>query len=410
MRYLPLIKVFHENQEDSRALYERRFSDLCTFHLDIEIGGYAAFFCLTPEIVSSLIKIYKMDKGVQKLRDRLPDAAIDQFAKRCLIDEIVLTNNIEGVNSTRRDIENVLNDLRKKDPRKRFVGLVQKYQALQRKETLSLKTCADIRAVYDDLFLSEIQENDPENVPDGEIFRKGPVSVMSPTGREIHRGLFPEEKIRICMEKTLEFTQDSDCEMLIRISVLHYLLGYIHPFYDGNGRLSRFISSYLLSHELDPLIGYRISYTIKQNIKEYYGAFKICNDPRNFGDLTPFVSMFTTIIRQSMEQLQEALRKRHMRLNEYAKKIRGIPCLQSGKLDQLCFLLVQAQLFSEQGIPTRDLLSELDFSRTTLSKRLGVFEDMELLLSRKVGREWFYGIRLEELDALAASSCSQIDG
>ena len=120
--------------------------------------------------------------------------------------------------------------------------------------------------------------------------------------------------------------------------------------------------------------------------------------------------MFISIIRQSMEQLLKALRKRHVRLNEYAKKIRGIPCLQSGKLDQLCFLLVQAQLFSERGIPTKDLLSELGFSRAPLSARLRVFREKELLLSRKVGREWFYGIRLEELDTLAALLESQIDG
>ena len=60
---------------------------------------------------------------------------------------------------------------------------------------------------------------------------------------------------------------NDDINFLIRIAVFHYAFGYIHPFYDGNGRTSRFISSYLLSQRLEDLVSFRLSYTIKLNIK-----------------------------------------------------------------------------------------------------------------------------------------------
>ena len=75
-----------------------------------------------------------------------------------------------------------------------------------------------------------------------------------------------EKTIKAAVDSALAQTYEN-IEILIRISIFHYLIGYIHPFYNGNGRLSRFVSSYLLSRDLEPLLSYRLSYTIKENIK-----------------------------------------------------------------------------------------------------------------------------------------------
>ena len=101
--------------------------------------------------------------------------------------------------------------------------------------------------------------------------------MFSATQKEIHKGLYPESKIMDAMEKSLVILEDKNLDPLIKIAIFHYLFGYIHPFYDRNGRTSRFISSYLLTKVLNNLIGYRISFTIIEHIKEYYDAFKICN-------------------------------------------------------------------------------------------------------------------------------------
>ena len=110
------------------------------------------------------------------------------------------------------------------------------------------------------------------------------------------------------MTKSLEFLNCDDVNILFRIAIFHYIFGYIHPFYDGNGRMSRFISSVLLYNNLNTkILAFRLSYTIKQNINEYYKAFKECNDPKNKGDLTPFVFMFFDIILKAMDNLEASL-------------------------------------------------------------------------------------------------------
>lgn len=170
-------------------------------------------------------------------------------------------------------------------------------------ESISFERPEGIRKIYDDIFGNEIND-----LPDGKIFRKESVSVHSSAGKEIHRGLYPESKIIEAMSSSLDFLNNNKTDILIRTAVFHYLFGYIHPFYDGSGRTSRFISSYLLSKELTGLIGYRISYTIKGHIKAYYDAFKECNHPDSRGDLTPFLEMFLTVIDISEKQLYEVLR------------------------------------------------------------------------------------------------------
>ena len=86
------------------------------------------------------------------------------------------------------------------------------------------------------------------------------------------------------MDDAINILNDDDIDPLFRISIFHYLFGYIHPFYNGNGRLNRFISSYYLANTLESIMGYRLSYTIKENINKYYKSFKVVNEEINKGD------------------------------------------------------------------------------------------------------------------------------
>lgn len=135
------------------------------------------------------------------------------------------------------------------------------------KEKIDFKTCTDIRRFYDDFALDEIKTENPANIPDGLIFRKGSVSISTGTDKTIHKGVYPEPALIEVLEKALAFLNDENIPLLIRVPVFHYLFGYIHPFYDGNGRTSRFITSYYLNEELHTIVGIRISVNIKNSSK-----------------------------------------------------------------------------------------------------------------------------------------------
>lgn len=387
-----LSKLYYKDKIEYEETYKSRFNNESTFHFNIKIHENEAFCCITPEIFNLSNEISKLDKKIFELEKKLPQAAINQFAKKSLIDEIVQTNYIEGVHSTRKEINLILSEPVNNKIRRRFKGLVAKYQMLS-KETIPLKTCEDIRKIYDELVLNEVTEDDPQNAPDGILFRKEIAEVTTETQKVIHRGLYPEEKITNYMEQSLRILNDEGIPILIRISVFHYLFGYIHPFYDGNGRTSRFISSYLLSRNYEYLIGYRLSYTIKENLGNYYEAFRLSNDDKSKGDITPFVIMFLKIIFQSMSNLFEALYKRYESLNKYKQLLEN-----RKEIDiNVSYVLLQATLFSDIGITKEELCETVGISRSTLQHRLKVIDEKGYLITNKIGRENCYKLNIEAL-------------
>ena len=96
---------------------------------------------------------------------------------------------------------------------------------------------------------------------------------------------------------------------IIKIAISHYYFGYIHPFYDGNGRTSRFINSLYLSKEYDELTAISLSSMIENN-KTYYDMFDKTNSVINKGELNYFINNFLSFIKEGQESLIEELKQK----------------------------------------------------------------------------------------------------
>ena len=186
MEYKELKSLSYGNESEYLKEYLSRFESPNAIKLDFHIGKHQAFFLQNVEVMTLAYKIAKLDMKVHKLSQELPGVALEQYSKKCLIDEIVLTNKIEGVHSSRKEIGEALDILenqseKRKGKSSRFVGLVNKYLKLVYAETISLEKSEDVRKIYDEIFLEEIVHENPSNRPDGKIFRKESVSVWNHT-------------------------------------------------------------------------------------------------------------------------------------------------------------------------------------------------------------------------------------
>ena len=401
MAYKDLKTLYYGNNENYAKEYMNRFNSEETIKLNFYIGENQAFFIQNAEVWKIAFNIAKLDKKIGELCNELPGVAINQYSRKCLIDEIVITNKIEGVHSSRKEIGEALDILesqsKNKGKHRRFLSLVNKYLKLIKHENISLETCRDIRNIYDEVFLDEVINENPSNAPDGEYFRKDVVAVHSETDKVIHTGLTPESKIIDSITQALSFLNDESVEALFRICIFHYLIEYIHPFYDGNGRLGRFILSYGISKTLTPLISFRISETIKENIKAYYKAFKTCNDQRNLGDVTPFLLMQLEMIFSAMKELENSLNEKLATWNKYEEAIQKQS--NNPELLRLYSFLIQAALFSEKGISMMDLQQNMKSSIYMIKKLMCEIPKGMIVIKIK-NKYKYYSVNLEKLNTI----------
>lgn len=403
MEYELLSKIFYKKPTEYESIYDARFNSEASIKLPIKIHENVGFIFNTNEITKLLVKIYKTINKINLLRTHLPNIAINSYIIKSLKDEIVLTNEIEGVRSTRKEIEDAIDSI-KNDKSARFKGLVDKYFKLISNEIIPLNNCEDIRTIYDALVLPEIEK---ENLPDGILFRKEPVQVVSATQKEKHRGIMPESKIIESLDLCLDFLKNDDIDSLIKISAFHYLFGYIHPFYDGNGRTSRFISSYLIKNELDILLALKLSYTVKNNINKYYKAFDVCNDRKNKGDITFFVVTFLELLSQASDDLYTKIADLNDQLNYYNNIINTLvnEKVLNDKQAKCIFILCQNRLFDDTYMNMNTLTELLEKSDTTTRKILKSLESKNLLVKSRNKNQYLYSANLDSLSSQNFTKC-----
>lgn len=402
MEYKLLSSFFYQGKEVYEETYRRRIESESTYHFSLKINKYNGFVVLNHEILQKIEHVMSLDKKLLIQMNSVPRIALAQYTKRCLVDEIKMTNEIEGVNSSRREINEILNAKEKQNDHKRFYGLVKKYEMLLKDEKIKLSSCQDIRNLYNEFALKDVIEENTVNEPDGEIFRKDGVSVLGSNDRVIHEGVYPESKIIESMSESLNVLNDNSYDFLIRIAVFHYMFGYIHPFYDGNGRTSRFISSYLLSQKLEFLVACRLSCTIKENVQTYYKAFKIVNDEKNRGDLTSFVIVFLEILAKSIESLCESLEERKNKLEYYERAAEKV-AKGDEKIFNVIYVLIQNTLFGDEGMGVEEIYQILKptVGKSKIRNYISLLKEKEILLVKKDGRKELFDVNTEKLAEFA---------
>ena len=152
-----------------------------------------------------------MQRLLQK-KSVLPKAAQEKFFNLLLINELQSTNEIESIHSSKREISEALAKKDSDSPSlRRFAGMATLYSYLD-KEVQILEP-KDFRKIYDVLVGNEVSK---EDILDGDIFRKGRVSVYS--GNDIiHHGLATEADINNGLADLIRFMNYDNLPKLYKI-------------------------------------------------------------------------------------------------------------------------------------------------------------------------------------------------
>jgi Fic family protein len=397
VKFISLTKYFYQHtQEEYETEYIRRLEAPFTVHFNIPIhqynrkNAYPAFLCYTGEILRLVEKFYKTYEQFLYTVNTVPPVVLYQFTRLSIVEEVKSTNDIEGVRSTKKEIREIIE--KKGAHYHRLQSVVHQYLELLGKEEIKFETCQDIRNFYDDFTHQEITRENPQNRLDGSLFRKEPVQIEAATGKTIHQGLYPESRIIEALDQALRILHSEEYPLLIRLALFHYFFVYIHPFYDGNGRTDRFITSYFLSRQFHRLLAVRLSIYIKRNQSRYYHMLEEADSERNRGDMTPFVMGFLDILIGSTEDTIGVLSRKNEQMRKYESRIDAFQ-LQDKLLKEIYITLLQAALFYGEGISMADLMKVTGKNRGTIQKRIDEIPGNHLIVT-KAGKTNYYKLNL----------------
>ena len=399
MKYMH--KIFHmKDPQEAGAIHELRMKGEATTKLAFKIKPYGfpddfrAYYVPTNETMMKIGTVYSQDDRLNRLNRRLPGVAKDHYIFECLIDELQSTNSLEGVQSTREEfVRSARAQPANNKKRMRFGSMVRSYGQLLSNELSRLETPEDIHEIFHRISSEELEEQD---LPDGDLFRAGETYVLkkSGSGEAIHKGVSPESEIKSSLNTFIELlNNDEKIPPLIRIITGHYYFGYIHPFYDGNGRTSRFISSMYLNMELSQLSAISLSRGCNRDLNKYLEAFEMTNKFSSKGELNYFIDRMLDIMIKEQEKMIGELTEKLELLNFYKEKISKDGYEQGSMKHELMFILSQHYLFSnsKEGLKVKELATICHQSEYTIRKNLHALLSDDVII-RKGKKPVYYSL------------------
>lgn len=235
----------------------------------------------------------------------------DTYLISSLIEEAITSSQLEGAATTRRVAKDMIRSGRTpKDHSERMI--FNNYNAMQ-----FIRDFADEEVTPGFIFelhrILTIDTLAPEDQHKAGAFRDATdhICVYSQDDKLLHvpppAAELPERLQAIC-----NFINDESTDSLrfihpvIKAIVVHFMMGYDHPFVDGNGRTARALFYLVMAKSRYWLIEYiSISRVIKQSPGRYLEAY--LHTETDGGDLTYFIIHQLSVIRQAIDDLHSYL-------------------------------------------------------------------------------------------------------
>jgi len=250
-------------------------------------------------------------------------ATRDRYVMNSLIEEAITTSQLEGAATTGKVAKEMIRSGRKpRDKSERMV--VNSYRAMQfirevRNRQLSPKIVFELHRLVTDQTL--------EN-PEAAGRLRGPeeaVAVYDPRDQSLlheppEAAALPARLAALC-DFANHKTPDYFIHPVVRAIVLHFWLGYDHPFVDGNGRTARAIFYWSMLSQGYWLAEYlSISSILKRGPSKYMRAYLYTETDQ--GDLTYFLLFHLKVITRAIRELKAYLERKMIEFRQTSGLLR----------------------------------------------------------------------------------------
>jgi Fic family protein len=299
------------------------------------------------------------------------------YGHQAMTDEIQSSLLIENIQTSRDSIRHILNGYAPQSKTENQLYGMKKGLDFISDRTNPI-TEANLHRLYQ-MAIGDYLAAEDKLLP-GHYYRHDTVYLMS--DKIEHQGLAADQ-LPQAMAQLLAFIKSDPMNDLLKGIVIHFYLAYLHPYFDGNGRMARLVQLwYLVTCGYGATLFTPFSNHIEASKSNYYRAFSLVEaNARISGrlDLTPF---FVYFIENVYGRLKPAAPPRTGDLENYEK------LLSAGRItpkenDLFRFVLTA---YGPNEFSTKQL--EKDFGQAAYATIRGFvlkFCELGLLESRKYG-------------------------
>ena len=339
---------------------------------------------ITPEVLALISEIDEF-KGAWRALGALAPERLSALRRVATIESIGSSTRIEGSKLTDAEVERLLANLEIKSFESRdeqeVAGYAQVMETLfAHYESIDL-TENHIRQLHRDLLV--FSEKDERHRGAYKTLANH-VSAFDADGKEI--GVIFEtatpfdtpQRMRELVEWTRTALTEQSLHPLLVISLFTVVFLEIHPFQDGNGRLSRVLTTLLLMRSGYAYVPYSSLESVIENSKEgYYLSLRqtqktIRNEKPNW---QPWTLYFLRALQQQKRRLERKIERERLVL---------------GALPELSLQIMDA--VKERGrVTIGEIVNLTGANRNTVKKHLAALVDAKHLTQHGTGKGTWYG-------------------
>ena len=241
-------------------------------------------------------------------------AAVNQSAVKLLLqsqdqhygikaaeDEIVATSAIESIDFSRDSVRKILKGMAPKDEQEnRILGIKHGLEFIA--DTANKITEENLYKLYM-MTVGDFLIGD-DKLLEGNYYRHDTVYIVS--DRVEHSGL-DYKKVPEFMKLLIEFINaEDDINDLIKAAIIHFYIAFVHPYFDGNGRMARLVHLwFLIQKGYQSALFIPFSSQIEKSRKAYYDAYTAIEENKKYSgkiDVTPFILYFINNVYNKMNE------------------------------------------------------------------------------------------------------------
>ncbi len=283
-----------------------------------DVAGVPFIYALPDEVLEKTDFVARHASGQIELSEQVTDPATrDRYLVSQLIDEAITSSQIEGASTTRQVARDMIRSGRQ--PRDRSERMIfNNFRAMQRigeirREKLTVDLICEIHRIVTDGTL-----DNPDAAGRFQRADEDRVSVWD--GDEVLHTPPPAELLPDRVRRLCEFANgeigSGYLPPVLRALTLHFMIGYEHPFEDGNGRTARALFFYwsMLNQGYWLTEYLTVSRILKKAPTRYIRSYLYTESDDN--DLTYFYRYHLEVLCRSIEDLHGFLAAQMVELRE----------------------------------------------------------------------------------------------